>query len=266
MNQIVQNQKTAAQLVRSRFAAIKAALPEHLSPDRMLQVVFNEFRNTPKLASCNPESLVGAVIKASALGLEPGSALGHCWLIPYGNNVQFIIGYRGMIDLARRSGQIASISAQVVYENDTFEFEYGLDEKLRHVPAKGVRGDVTHAYAVAKLKGGGYQFEVMTKEDLEQVRKNSKNASGDTWVKHTEEMYKKTVLRRLFKYLPVSIEAQKAVTIDEAADRGEQNKFFDEMANDSLTFDSETSELIESEEKPVSQSEALAKKLQGVPA
>lgn len=132
--------------------------------------------------------------------------------------MQLIIGYRGMIDLARRSNQIISISARTVRQGDSFHFEYGLNENLTHVPGENEDSPITHVYAVARLKDGGVQFEVMTHNQIEKVRASSKAGQNGPWVSHWEEMAKKTVIRRLFKYLPVSIEMQKAVILDEKAE------------------------------------------------
>ncbi|MDE9545399.1 recombination protein RecT [Xenorhabdus bovienii] len=210
----------------SMKAQLAAALPRHMAPDRMIRIVTTEIRKTPALANCDMQSFVGAVVQCSQLGLEPGSALGHAYLLPFGNgksktgqpNVQLIIGYRGMIDLARRSGQIVSISARTVRDGDKFHFEYGLNENLTHVPGENEDAPITHVYAVARLKDGGVQFEVMTVKQVEKVRTQSKAGTNGPWVSHWEEMAKKTVIRRLFKYLPVSIEMQKAVVLDEKAD------------------------------------------------
>lgn len=208
---------------------LAAALPRHITPERMLRIATTEIRKTPALAECDQMSFVSAIVQCSQLGLEPGSALGHAYLLPFGEknensnkkNVQLIIGYRGMIDLARRSGQIASLSARVVREGDEFSYEFGLDEKLIHRPGDNNEdAAITHVYAVARLKDGGTQFEVMTHKQIEQVRAQSKAADCGPWVKHWEEMAKKTVIRRLFKYLPVSIEMQKAVIMDEKAEAG----------------------------------------------
>ncbi|WP_210425998.1 recombination protein RecT [Chromobacterium violaceum] len=204
------------------------ALPKHLNADRLARIALTEIRKTPALAKCNQESFLGAVMQCAQLGLEPGNALGHAYLLPFGNgkasdglaNVQLIIGYRGMIDLARRSGQIISISAHTVHAHDTFSYQLGLDPDIKHIPTDGERGPLTHVYAVAKLKDGGVQFEVMSKHDVDQVRKTSKAANNGPWVTHYDEMAKKTVCRRLFKWLPVSIELQTAVTLDERADAG----------------------------------------------
>lgn len=206
------------------------AMPKSMTPDRLTRIVMTECRKTPALLKCAPESFYGAVLQCAALGLEPGSALGHCYLLPFGNgkdkqgrpNAQLIIGYRGMIDLARRSGQIVSLQAYCVHEQDTFNYKLGLDPDIEHIPASVAdRGKVTHVYAVAKLKGGGVQFEVMSRAEIEAVRKSSKAGTTGPWSSHWDEMAKKSVIRRLFKYLPVSIEAVRAVEIDEKSERGE---------------------------------------------
>lgn len=214
---------TIGQFLASKRKQIEAALPKHLTVDRLLRIVMTEIRKTPKLKRCSIESLFGAVIQCAQLGLEPGSALGHAYLVPYSDICQLIIGYRGMIDLSRRSDQIISISAQVVYENDKFAFEYGLNERLAHAPNFNDRGKPIAAYAVAKLKGGGYQFEVMPLNEIQKIRDASKAGRNGPWAEHFDEMARKTVIRRLFKYLPVSIEIATAIKLDEEADRGEQD-------------------------------------------
>lgn len=200
------------------------ALPKHLSADRLARIATTEIRKVPQLAKCDQTSFLGAIMQCAQLGLEPGGALGHAYLLPFNNRkankmeVQFIVGYRGMIDLARRSGQIVSISARAVHQGDAFNYEFGLEESLTHKPAdSGKPGPITHVYAVARLKDGGVQFEVMSKAQVDEVRAQSKAGNGGPWVSHYEEMAKKTVIRRLFKYLPVSIEMQQAIGLDERA-------------------------------------------------
>jgi recombination protein RecT len=198
------------------------ALPKTLTADRLTRIVLTEFRKTPALLLCDEQTIFGAILQCAALGLEPGSALGHCYLLPYKNVCQLIIGYRGMIDLARRSGQIVSLSAYVVHEADDFHYELGLHPDIRHVPSPSAdRGPVIYVYAVAVLKDGGVQFEVMSRAEVESVRSRSKAGKSGPWVSDWDAMAKKTVIRRLFKYLPVSIEAVRATEIDERADRGE---------------------------------------------
>lgn len=204
---------------------IKAALPRHMTPERMARIATTEMRRIPKLAECNPMSFLGAVIQCSQLGLEPGGSLGHVYLIPFGKEVQVIVGYRGMIDLARRSGQIISIDARAVYEGDQFDCELGLNAKLNHTPDwnnpnRADPAKLRFVYAVAKLKDGGIQFDVMSKVEVDAIKKRSKSSGSGPWVTDYAAMALKTVVRRLFKYLPVSIEIQHAVGIDEMADAG----------------------------------------------
>ena len=217
------------------------ALPKHVTADRLARIALTEVRKNPKLMQCDQTSFLGALMQCAALGLEPGGALGHCYLIPFENrrqnrtDVQFIVGYRGMIDLARRSGQIVSLEARAVYAKDKFEVELGLDSRIVHKPDwdSEDRGEITFVYAVAKLRDGGIQFDVMSRREIERVRSSSSGyrmaesiakkynkAPDSPWHSHFEEMAKKTVVRRLFKYLPVSIEIQRAVGLDEQAELG----------------------------------------------
>lgn len=212
---------------------IERALPKHLTVDRMMRIALTEARKNPELLECEQTSLMGAVIQAAQLGLEPGSALGHCYLIPFNNRkkgmkeVQFIVGYRGMLDLSRRSGACLKVEAYAVYDGDHFDFELGLDAKLKHKPAMPRKPDakLTHVYAIAELKDGVKQWDVMSFLEVEAIRGRSQSggSSYSPWATDYEAMAKKTVIRRLFKYLPVSIEIQKAVGLDEAAERGEQD-------------------------------------------
>lgn len=223
--------------MESQRANLAAVLPKHVDADRMLKLALGAMRTTPKLLNCNVESLMGAVVTCSTLGLEPNTPLGHAYLIPFENrqkgttDVQIVFGYKGLIDLARRSGQIVSIAAHEVCQNDEFHFSYGLDEKLIHKPALTDRGEVIALYAVAKLVGGGYAFEVMGRDQIEEIRDASQNykfarEKGKTvWGQHFVEMGRKTVLRRLFKYLPVSIELATASNIDSNTEAGKAGNY-----------------------------------------
>lgn len=215
--------KTLNELFDEMKPAIAQAIPKHLTPDRLLRIATTSIRTNPKLKACTAESLLGAVMQCAQIGLEP-SILGHAYLIPYKNKgvdeCQFQIGYKGLIELARRTGQISSIIAHSVNEKDVFEYEYGINDKLRHVPADGERGPIVRYYAVAKFKDGGYAFVVMSKRDIEIHRdKFSKTKTYGPWVDHFDEMAKKTVLKALMKYMPISVEFQKAVDQDETTKR-----------------------------------------------
>ena len=222
-------QKSVAALINSNFKAMKSVLPKHMPAERMARISLIEIRRNPKLAQADPATLIGAILVASQLGLEPGIQ-GMGYLIPYYNKnrkcyeVQFQVGYRGMMDLARRSGGVGMITAEAVREADEFSYRMGTDPSIHHVPAAGDRGPITHFYSVAKLVPSGHvQFRVMTLADVEKVRDlhSKANAGGfSPWKDHFEEMGLKTLIRRNCKYLPTSPEFQKAISLDEMADAG----------------------------------------------
>lgn len=225
-----------AYLLKQKAGEIAKMLPKHLNAERLMKVAQIAATTTPALARCDVASLVGAIGQCAQMGLEPNTVLGHAYLVPFNtkrkdgngnerwvNSVQVIIGYKGLIDLARRSGQIVSIAAHEVCENDKFELVYGLDEKLNHIPAMGERGEAIGFYAVAKLKDGGHCFEFMSRFQVEaiQAAADKKNKyPSKVWQEHFTEMGRKTVIRRLAKYLPLSIEFQTAAALDSMAEGG----------------------------------------------
>ncbi|MEK4555574.1 recombination protein RecT [Jeotgalicoccus sp. FSL K6-3177] len=214
--------KTIGDYIEQMAPAMAQALPKHMDIDRLTRMALTTIRTTPQLKEADVPSLLGAVMQSAQLGLEPGP-LGQCYLLPFRNNkkgiveVQFIIGYKGMIDLARRSGHISTIYAHAVHENDKFEYELGLHADLKHVPAEEDKGAFKGAYAVAHFKDGGYQFEYMPKAEIEKRKGRSKaaNSKYSPWATDYEEMAKKTVVRHMWKYLPISVEMQNVVTQDE---------------------------------------------------
>lgn len=222
------------QFFEGNRSAIEAALPKHMNAERMLKVAMHAIRTTPALMECNTASLMGAVIQASALGLEPNTVLGHAYLVPFNNRqrgqkeVQLIPGYRGLIDLARRSGQIESIYAHEVCENDHFRIRLGTEGSIEHEPAMDGRGEIIGAYAVAKFRdGGGHQFEFMPVQEINRIRDGSQGYQSairykkdHPWINHYAQMARKTVIRRLSKTLPLSIEFATATALDEQAEIG----------------------------------------------
>lgn len=223
---------TVKRFFEANRGTLEALLPNHFDSERMLKLALGALRTTPKLAAASLSSLLGSVVTCAQLGLEPNTPLGHAYLLPFDKRekrdgqwvttetqVQVIIGYKGMLDLARRSGQIVSIAAHEVCEGDDFRFAYGLEEELVHRPAMKNRGSVIGFYAVAKLQGGGYSFEFMSTDEVNHIRdkaaeKNRAKKDGNgrpiitgPWLDNYVEMGRKTVLRRLFKYLPISIES-----------------------------------------------------------
>lgn len=219
--------RTIYALLERQKDQIKLALPKHLDADRMVRIVFTVVRQNPDLLKCDEASLLKCVMQCSSLGLEPDPLLGRAYLVPFYNTkagrheCTLIIGYKGFIDLARRSGEIESLEAHVVYQADDWDYSYGLTPVLYHKPSNRADcGGVVAAWALARFKGGGYQFEVMSHAELEAVRKLSKQGGGNIWTTHTAEMYRKTVIRRLAKLLPLSPALVRHVAYEEAVEAG----------------------------------------------
>ncbi len=200
--------------------AIAKVAPKHLTPDRITRIAMTSIMRTPKLAECTPQSLLGALLTCTQLGLEPDDAGGRAYLIPYGTTCTLIIGYKGLMDLARRSGDIVGLEARVVYDGDDFDYCYGSEPSLTHKPKVGaLKKTPVAVYAVARLKSGDPQFEVMDISEVNAIRDRAKSQSGP-WKTDYTEMARKTVMRRLCKYLPSSPELSQAVTLGEQADAG----------------------------------------------
>lgn len=215
-------QRTMQQYIKSMEGEIAKALPSVITPERFTRMVLSALSTNPVLQDCTPKSFLGAMMSAAQLGLEPNTPLGQAYLIPYKNKgtleVQFQIGYKGLIDLAYRSGEVEVVQAHIVYEKDTFEFEYGLNPKLTHIPfSKGEKGNAVSVYAIFKTKSGGYGFEVMSMADVKEHAKKYSQAYSSAyspWTKNFEEMAKKTVLKKVLKYAPMKSDFVKAVVQD----------------------------------------------------
>ena len=201
----------------------------HMKPERMMRLMANAIRTTPKLGECDPMSLLGGLMTCAGLGLEPNTLMGHAYLIPFKNNrkkiteVQLVVGYKGLIDLARRSGHITSISANIHYSDDeVWEYEEGTEARLRHIPG-AQEGDKRHAYAIAKFRDGGHAYVVLPWAKVMKIRDGSQGwqtavkfgaTDRNPWKSHEDEMAKKTAIRALAKYLPLSVEFRDALTVD----------------------------------------------------
>lgn len=231
--------------------AIKAALPSVITPERFTRITLSAISSNPKLGGCTPASFLGAMMTAAQLGLEPNTPLGQAYLIPFKNKgqleCQFQLGYKGLIDLAYRSGDVSIIQAHTVYSNDHFEYALGLEPKLEHRPALKDRGDAVAYYAMFRTKDGGYGFQVMSIDDVKRhAQRFSKSYSAGPWQTNFDEMAKKTVLKKVLKYAPLKSDFVRAVMQDETI----KYDVADEMGDlpdmtDYVEVDSETGEVME---------------------
>jgi recombination protein RecT len=251
--------KSFLTMLESMKPQLAAALPKHLSPDRMVRVALTCYRMTPALRECTPESVIGAIVQCAQLGLEPG-LLGQAWMIPFKRNqkqpdgswkswkeCQFIPGYKGLIALARRSGEVTSISTEIVYEKDKFKLTLGVEPNVEHEPyLEGDRGKPRLVYGVAKFKDGGYHLEWMGINDVEKIRLRSKAKDDGPWKTDYEQMVRKTVIRRMSNYLPMSVELASAIAVSDAHDDGRSAK----LVLDGEYMDVTTSNVDEGDEPP----------------
>lgn len=259
MGDIIQNQQNALAgqkkaptlqgYIKAMAPAIKAALPSVMTPERFTRITLSAVSSNPKLSQCSPASFLGAMMTAAQLGLEPNTPLGQAYLIPFRNHgeleCQFQLGYKGMIDLAYRSGEVSIIQAHTVHQNDEFEYSYGLKPKLNHIPAMNDRGDPIAYYAAFETKDGGYGFQVMSIDDIRtHAKKFSKSFGNGPWQTNFDEMAKKTVLKKVLKYAPLKSDFVRAMAQDETiktdlaadmADIPDMTEYVDAEAVDSAT-------------------------------
>lgn len=208
---------TIKTLLEANASELQKVLPKHLTLDRLLKVALYCIEKTPKLQECSPQSLIACIKQCAELGLEPGGALGLAYLVPYKSTCTLIIGYRGLIELARRSGKLAQIEAHVIHANDEFKVEFGLEPILRHVPKlDGDEGAPKAVYCVARMSDGSKHVEVMTWAAVLGIRSRSQSRNDGPWTTDLEEMARKTVVRRAAKYLPLSAELADAFMADDA--------------------------------------------------
>lgn len=227
--------KTVFDIIQSMEKEFKRALPEQVGVQRFVRVAITVVRTNPNLMKCDGMSIVAALMQSAQLGLEPNTPLGQAYVIPYKNKriingqttwvdeAQFQIGYKGLITLALRTGEYKAIYAHEVYANDEFEYSYGLDKNLHHVPADEPIGEPVKYYAVYHLKNGGYDFVVWSKTRIDyHAKKYSKAVQKDhnsPWKTDYDGMAKKTVLKEVLKYAPKSIEFAQQLAADETIKR-----------------------------------------------
>lgn len=227
--------RSVKDLIEIRMPEIQKVLPSVISPQQFLRLILNAIQSTPHLMECTMPSFYGAVMQCAQLGLKP-NVNGEAYLIPFKNNkkggayeCQFIVGYKGLMLLARRSGEVANIDAQTVYENDEFDLSYGFDPMLVHKPyLKGDRGKPVGFYATVMLKDGGKSAHYMTVEDAQKYGKRySKAYNNSPWMTDFEAMAKKSCLRQVLKYAPMSTDVDGAIRTDEKVLKFEENKELD---------------------------------------
>ena len=231
---------TLASLVRRSEQQIATALPRHIPADRFARVAVTALRSTTNLDQCTAASFLGCLMTAAQLGLEPNTPLGHAYLIPFRDRnagvfeCTFILGYKGIVDLARRNG--VTVVARTVYEGDEFEFEYGLTEKCEHRPTLTERGEPRAYYGVARW-ADGHLLHLALPKDIEDRKGRSKAASSGPWKTDYDAMARKTVIRMMAPFLPLSIEMATAITRDETTVHYdlERGDFIDVASDDETT-------------------------------
>lgn len=233
-------QVSKAQLVKSyiteNIGAVKEALPRvGLTPEALTRTALSQIYKNPLLLECDKTSLMRSIVEAASLGLS--FSLGRAYLVPFRNKVknkqtgvetwrmeaQLMPGYLGLADIARRSGEVSSITTQAVYQGDDFKYEFGLErDVLQHKPTtEPDDAKLTHAYAIVRFKDGGYQLVVMTKKQIDAIRKRSKSSEFGPWKTDYAAMAKKTVIKQVLKLCPASIELIRAIGLDNAVETGE---------------------------------------------
>jgi len=211
-----------AAFVNSMSGELARAVPKHLTGDRIARIALTSLRTTKHLAECTVDSFAGALMNCAQLGLEPGGPAGEAYLLPFFNRrlgvyeVQLVIGYQGMVKLFWQSPMARHLDAQVVYANDEFDYEYGLEPRLVHKPSLRGRGDPIAYYAVASMTNGGSAFVVLAPDDVERIRQRSKAKDDGPWKTDYDQMAKKTAIRQIFKILPKSAELARAIAHDES--------------------------------------------------
>ena len=196
--------------------------------DAFIGALVNMVKTSPQIAKCDPTSILVAAANCAQLGLLPISGLDHAYFVPYGDKVQLIIGYKGFVELARRTGNVKAVNVDLIYENDAFEYENGLNPLLVHVPywlrkpPQEERGEMIGAYVVIEFDSGARQCFVASAAELEKRRNFSpaSKSSYSPWKKWPDEMYKKTAIKMASKLWPLSVVVAKALELDNDAELG----------------------------------------------
>jgi recombination protein RecT len=236
-------------------AKMENALGRAIPTKNYVQAAMNAIRKDGRLQACEPASLFESLLDAAGLQLVVGSALGHAYLVAYGKQCTLIIGYRGLIELATRSGKVRNVEARTVHEDDDFTFRYGLSPVLDHSPClatKKTKDNLKAVYATAELADGTKVFDVLLPHEIEEARARSQSGKkgNGPWGSDYLEMARKTAVRRLTKYLPLSADAQAAIREDEEREMGLSPREVEvESAADAINAElaAETQEVVEAE-------------------
>lgn len=215
---------------------LEVALSKDVSPDRLIRLALTAATKTPKLLECTPQSIGLALLTAGALGIEPDGR--HGYLVPYKNQCQFIPGYMGLIALAYRNPRVLAFRASAVWSGDILDYRLGTNEFIDHQPwphSKGHnalatenaddRGDLLGAYAICELRGCKPLFVVMNDLEIAKRERASESSGSEysPWKKWRPEMYAKTAVKALSKYIPLGGEVSDAINYDNAVEAGEDS-------------------------------------------
>ena len=246
-----ENQATLIKLVDRMGPGIEKALPAMIGKDRFIRAAHSALNSSTELANCTQNSFLGALMNSAQLGLEPNTPLGQAYLIPYAGKCQFQIGYKGMLELARRAG--VTVQVHEIKQNDKFEYQYGLNPDLKHTPILGDRGPTIGYYCIWKSKDGAFGIEVASRSDIEKFATLKSKAYNDgPWKTDFDAMAKKTVIKQALKYAPLSVELETALSADESVknvsiEEVEKDDFDIALVKDEATVNEETGEIIEAE-------------------
>jgi len=218
--------RSVSDFMKANEAKLARMIPQHIDGKRLITAALSVVMGDQRLARCDASSLLNSLLQAVACGVEINTPLQHAYLVAYGQSCQLQIGYRGLIHLARQSGEVTAIYAHPVCEPDVFKLTLGSEPSLVHEPAIGSdRGDPTGYYAVIQYLNGTKDFEYMTTAEVQSIRKRSKAGSNGPWVTDFDEMARKTVIRRLLKRAPLTTAAARATQIDNLRAMGERVDF-----------------------------------------
>jgi recombination protein RecT len=212
-----------------REGHLRSLLPQAMTVDKFQAIVVAAVADNMDLLDCDRGSLLKACLSAAELGLSLNKSMGEADILKVydgrlkRNVAQFRPRYKGLMKLALQAGEVLKIESRLVYEKDVFEVEEGIEPRIVHKHGLSDRGEMIGAYCVWKLKNGETQFEIMSKEEILSIRNRSSSKTKEgvvvgPWKTDEAEMWRKTVVRRASKYMPLSTEAQRAVMADNHAE------------------------------------------------